>query len=116
MWNALQFRGPTNRADRVAVPARLPAVGHHHDDGLSGGQVTDAEEVELAEIRGAAVEHVEDGISFSAGAVVVRQQDVDAGIPADRIGLESVVPQAGIVLVAVHDTQAEPVATPDEDD
>ena len=104
------------RADRVGVPARVPAVGHHDDDRLSGGQVADAQKVELAEILVAAVEHVEDGIGASAGAVIVGKQDVDAGIPADRGGLEPVVPQARVVLVAVHDRQAEPVAAPDEYD
>ena len=104
------------RADRVGIPARVPAVGHHDDDRLSGGQFADTQKVELAEILVAAVEHVEDGIGASAGAVIVRKQDIDAGIPADRGGLEPVVPQARVVLVAVHDRQAEPVATPDEDD
>ncbi len=104
------------RGDRVGVPARVPAVGHHDDDRLSGGQVADAQKVELAEIVVAAVEHVEDGIGASAGAVIVRKQDVDAGVPADRGGLEPVVPQARVVLVAVHDRQAEPVAAPDEYD
>ena len=94
----------------------MPAIGHHDDDRLSGGQVADTQKVELAEILVAAVEHVEDGIGVSAGAVIVRKQDIDAGIPADRGGLEPVIPQARIVLVAVHDAQAEPVAAPDKDD
>jgi hypothetical protein len=94
----------------------VPAVGHYDDDRLSGGQLADTQKVELAEILVAAVEHVEDGISASAGAVVVRKQDIDAGVPADRGGLEPVVPQAGVVLVAVHDPQAEPIAAPDEYD
>ncbi len=46
----------------------------------------------------------------------VGKQDVDAGVPADRVGLEPVVPQARVVLVAVDDTQPEPVAAPEEYD
>lgn len=105
MWNVSQFRGPTNELTGLEYPARVPAVGHHDDDRLSGGQVADAQKVERAEILvgAAAVEQVEDGIGASAGAVVIGKQDVDSGVPADRGGLEPVVPQAGIVLVAVHD-------------
>jgi hypothetical protein len=113
MWN---FPRADERADRVGVPARVPAVGHHDDDRLSGGQVADACKVEKAEVLVAAVEEVEDGIGASAGVVVGGKQDVDAGVPADRAGLEPVVLQAGVVLVAVHDRQTEPVAAPEEYD
>src|SRR6185503_7200985 len=98
------------------IPAGVPTVGHHNDDRLSGGPAADAQKVELAEIVVAAVEHVQDGIGASAGAIVIGEQDIYAGVPADRRGLEPVVPQARVVLVAVHDPQAEPIATPDEYD
>ena len=49
-------------------------------------------------------------------SVAVGKQDVDAGVPADRGGLEPVVLHARVVLVAVHDRQPEPVAAPGEYD
>src|SRR5699024_4815316 len=86
------------------------------DDRLAGGQFADTEKVELAEVSGAAVEQVEHRIGASAGAVVLGKQDVDAGVPADRTGLKSVVPQARVVLIAVDDAQSDPVAAPGEYD
>lgn len=55
------------------------------------------------------MEQVQDGVGATAGVVVVGEQDVDAGVPADLGGLEPVVPHAGVALVVLDDVQPEAV-------
>jgi hypothetical protein len=93
MWNVSQFRGPTNELTGLEYQPACPPSGITTMIGFPA-------------VR----------ISESAGAVVIGKQDVYAGVPADRGSLKPVVPQARVILVAVHDPQAEPVAAPDEYD
>ena len=116
MWNVSQFRGPTNELTGLEYQPACPPSGITTMIGFPAVRSRMPRKSNWRKSVVAAVEHVEDGIGASAGAVIVRKQDVDAGIPADRGGLEPVVPQARVVLVAVHDRQAEPVAAPDEYD